>query len=216
MVKVFPIVKQSVAKQASSKQAPSKEKQAITLAQLTGFTIAASKQNAIDTQIASDAATCSVCLTELLDSKNKRFRYPFINCTHCGPRYSIIEKLPYDRSFTTMKHFPMCSSCQCEYETVSDRRFHAQPNACSACGPSLILFKATRQHKVKLVDSLAYSEEDLILKAITLIKQGKIIAIKGLGGYHLVCDANNDRAVKRLRDKKQRKTKPLSLSLIHI
>lgn len=213
--KVLP-VSQAVAKQAPSKKAVSQKRQAITLEQLTGFTIAVSKQNAIDTQIASDAATCSACLAELLDSNSRRFRYPFINCTHCGPRYSIIEKLPYDRPFTTMKHFPMCSSCQCEYEAVSDRRFHAQPNACSACGPSLILFKATSQQTVNIVNSLAYSEEDLILKTIALIKQGLIIAIKGLGGYHLVCDANNDRAVKRLRDKKQRKTKPLSIMMATI
>lgn len=218
--KVLPVsqavAKQSVSKQVKSKKTASKEKQAITLEQLIGFSIAVSKQNAIDTQIASDAATCSACLAELLDSKNKRFRYPFINCTHCGPRYSIIERLPYDRPFTTMKHFPMCSSCQCEYDVATDRRFHAQPNACSACGPALILFKANNQQTVNIVNPLDYSEEDLILKTIALLKQGKIIAIKGLGGYHLVCDANNERAVTRLRDKKQRKTKPLSLMMANV
>lgn len=213
--KVLP-VSQAPVKQVKSKKIASKEKLAITLEQLTGFTIAASKHNAIDTQIASDAATCSACLTELLDSNNKRFRYPFINCTHCGPRYTIIEKLPYDRPFTSMKHFQMCLHCQSEYDSVNDRRFHAQPNACPACGPALILFKATHQKTVNIVNSLDCSEEDLILKTIALLKQGKIIAIKGLGGYHLVCDANNDRAVKRLRDKKQRKTKPLSIMMANI
>ena len=188
----------------------------IVLGHLSGFIIAESKQGKIDTQIASDAATCSACLSELLDSGNRRFRYPFINCTHCGPRYSIIEKLPYDRPYTTMKHFQMCSSCQREYDTASDRRFHAQPNACSGCGPSLLLFKTIEQQKVKALNLLESPDQDLIQLASDLIKQGKIIAIKGLGGYHLVCDANNDKAVKRLRDKKQRETKPLSLMMANV
>jgi len=192
----------------------------IALEHLSIFIIATSKQGEIDTQIASDAATCSACLSELLDRNNRRFRYPFINCTHCGPRYSIIEKLPYDRSFTTMKHFKMCSSCESEYDTATDRRFHAQPNACSECGPSLLLFKTIKHKKVKalnlLENSFESSAQDPIQKTIDLIKQGKIVAIKGLGGYHLVCDANNINSVKRLRDKKQRKTKPLSLMMANV
>ena len=202
--------------QGVDKRPPSTHKQAVTLEQLTGFSIAISKQNAIDTEIASDAATCSACVAELLDNNNRRFRYPFINCTHCGPRYSIIEKLPYDRSFTSMQRFPMCPACQGEYDSVDDRRFHAQPNACSVCGPALILFKSTGQETVNIENSGDYPEQDIILQTIKLIKQGKVIAIKGVGGYHLVCDANNHEAVQRLRDKKQRKTKPLSLMMANL
>jgi len=188
----------------------------ITIEQLSGFTISQSKQGEIDTQIASDAATCSECLADLLDKKNRRFRYPFTNCTHCGPRYSIIEKLPYDRPVTTMKHFKMCQSCQNEYDSASDRRFHAQPNACRDCGPSLSLFEAIEHRKVKVLNPLDCLNQDLVQTTIDLIKQGKIIAIKGIGGYHLVCDANNDKAVHRLRAKKQRKTKPLSLMMANV
>jgi len=198
------------------KVTPASTTKEIALEHLVGFTIAQSKQGEIDTQIASDAATCAECLAELLDSNNGRFRYPFINCTHCGPRYSIIEKLPYDRPATTMKHFTMCQSCQREYDSASDRRFHAQPNACSECGPSLTLFKTMKQQKVEVLNPLDCCNQDLILKTIELIKQGEIIAIKGLGGYHLVCDANNDKAVKCLRAKKQRETKPLSLMMANV
>jgi len=151
-----------------------------------GFTILASHHNAIDTQISPDAATCPECLAELDDKNNRRYRYPFINCTHCGPRYSIIKKLPYDRAFTTMAEFSLCEQCQAEYKNPNDRRFHAQPNACPDCGPKLTLFGQQQD----VIDA-----DDVVAKTVSLIKAGSIIAIKGLGGYHLVCDAYNIEAV---------------------
>ncbi len=167
-----------------------------------GFTIITSQHNAVSTQIAPDAATCNECLAELFDQHNRRFHYPFINCTHCGPRYSIIEKLPYDRPFTTMASFPLCHTCQDEYINPLDRRFHAQPNACPDCGPKLSLFDA-KQNEIQTTN--------LIKKTIRLLTEGAIVAIKGLGGYHLVCDAYNAQSVARLRKLKQRETKPLSV-----
>lgn len=167
-----------------------------------GFSIISSRQSAVNTQISADAKTCDPCLSELFDPNNRRYRYPFINCTHCGPRFSIIKKLPYDRPHTTMSCFKLCSRCQQEYDSPLNRRFHAQPNGCADCGPTLSLYNSELK---------AISGADLIATTISLLKQGKIVAIKGLGGYHLVCDARNSAAVKRLRIKKQRATKPLAL-----
>mgnify|MGYP000155920624 CR=1 FL=1 len=168
----------------------------------SGFSITASDHTQISTEIAADAATCLDCLEDIFSPENRRYLYPFTNCTNCGPRYSIIRQLPYDRPFTTMAEFEICDACQREYQDPADRRFHAQPNACPDCGP-----------QVKLYDSCgaAILDPDPIAHTVSLLKQGKIVAIKGIGGYHLACDAANKQAVERLREKKLRKSKPLSL-----
>jgi hydrogenase maturation protein HypF len=151
--------------------------------------------------ISPDVATCDQCLSELLSTQNFRYRYPFINCTLCGPRFTIIQDIPYDRHKTTMSPFTMCPVCQKEYEDPSDRRFHAQPNACPACGPSLRL--EDREGKEVLGDPIE--------KTLQLLKMGCIVAIKGLGGFHLACDARNQDAVSSLRSRKFREDKPFAV-----
>ena len=150
-----------------------------------------------------DISTCPECLKELLDKSDRRYRYPFINCTHCGPRYSIIRSLPYDRSNTSMAGFKMCALCEDEYNSPDNRRFHAQPNACPKCGPFISL--VNKKNKV------LSTGDDALLKTIELIRGGYIIAIKGLGGFHLVSDASNDIAVNLLRERKKRTHKPFAL-----
>lgn len=155
------------------------------------------------TLVLSDIATCVDCLNDILAVNNRRYLYPFTNCTNCGPRFSIIESIPYDRTGTTMKVFKMCDQCQAEYENPRDRRFHAQPNACSLCGPRLMLWD--RQGK-----ELA-SEHKALLMASAAIRQGAIVAVKGVGGFHLLVDARNEAVVSQLRRLKDREEKPFAL-----
>jgi hydrogenase maturation protein HypF len=152
--------------------------------------------------ISPEIATCKDCLKELFDPSDHRYRYPFINCTNCGPRFTIVKDIPYDRKFTTMAPFIMCEKCQREYDDPGDRRFHAQPNACPKCGP-----------KLSLLDDKGgeINVPDVITEVCRLLKDGKIIAVKGLGGYHLACDAMNKDAVSTLRSRKFREHKPFAL-----
>lgn len=153
------------------------------------------------TLVSPDIATCDDCRNEMLDKNDRRYLYPFINCTNCGPRFTITKELPYDRKNTTMKRFEMCEKCRAEYENPENRRFHAQPNACDDCGPHLGFFdRKWKKIKGKPID-----------KAIQFLKEGKILAVKGLGGFHLACDAKNKEAVKTLRERKKRPFKPFAL-----
>jgi hydrogenase maturation protein HypF len=157
------------------------------------------------TLVLPDIATCPDCLREVFDPSDRRYGYPFTNCTNCGPRFSIIEALPYDRANTSMRRFTMCARCQAEYDDPRDRRFHAQPNACPICGPHLELWD--RQSKVRDRDSHA----DPIAAAAEAIRAGQIVAVKGLGGFHLVVAAHDEPAVRRLRELKHREEKPFAL-----
>ncbi|MCJ7717996.1 MAG: carbamoyltransferase HypF [Anaerolineales bacterium] len=158
--------------------------------------------------ISPDVSICTDCLSELFNPSDRRYRYPFTNCTNCGPRFTIIKDIPYDRPKTTMAGFSLCPSCQSEYENPLDRRFHAQPIACPACGPQVWL-EYPEEDSVKS-NSV---ENDAILKTQELLAAGKIVAIKGLGGFHLACDGGNSRAVQRLRDRKDRPAKPMAVMM---
>lgn len=167
----------------------------------TAFVIAHSQAgNERQALISPDTATCNDCLHELFDPADRRYGYPFINCTNCGPRFTIVQDVPYDRNKTTMRDFPLCPLCQAEYEDPLNRRFHAQPNACPTCGP-----------QVQLLDWDDHSFPNPIATAAQQLAAGNILAIKGLGGYHLACDALNGEVVQRLRQRKRREAKPFAL-----
>ena len=174
----------------------------IPAAGANGFKIISSRRSGdLLVGMPPDLATCDDCLKEILDPDDRRYRYPFTNCTNCGPRFTIIRELPYDRPYTSMKSFEMCADCSGEYHNPADRRFDAQPNACPVCGPSLRLVDATGKEV----------PGDPISEAGRLLKEGKILAVKGLGGYHLCCDAASDGAVRSLRDRKNRPAKSLAV-----
>jgi hydrogenase maturation protein HypF len=183
------------------------------------FTILPSGSGVADIQIAPDSALCPDCLKELFDPADRRFRYPFITCTNCGPRYSIITGIPYDRPNTTMAGFPLCPDCLREYRDPLDRRFHAQPIACHSCGPRVSLIKSPSPTLPLLGRECGSSPqrgevgrgEDAIGMAIQLLKDGSILAVKGIGGYHLAVDACNNDAVRRLRERKKRDEKPFAV-----
>ncbi|MFH2099619.1 MAG: carbamoyltransferase HypF, partial [Pseudomonadota bacterium] len=168
-----------------------------------GFSIKTSGiASGLGTLVSPDTAPCEKCMEELLDPTNRRYGYPFINCTHCGPRFTIIHELPYDRPGTSMRDFPLCGPCRSEYENPRDRRFHAQPIACEKCGPGVFLLDAHGK---------TIPVADPISEAGNLLAAGKVLAIKGLGGFHLAVDARNSRAVSELRRRKNRPRKPLAV-----
>ena len=158
--------------------------------------------------VSPDIATCDACLREIFCPENRRYRYPFTNCTNCGPRFTIIESVPYDRPRTTMRAFCMCPDCQREYEDPLDRRFHAQPNACPACGPHVRLLDAKGRPSAEADDALRHTA--------ALLRTGHIVAIKGLGGYQLACDATNPEAVSLLRQRKRRPSKPFAVMVMDL
>ena len=168
---------------------------------------ASSATGAQHTGVVPDAASCAACVQETLSPFERRYRYPFTNCTHCGPRLSIIESIPYDRATTTMRDFPLCAACAAEYENPADRRFHAQPVACHRCGPRAWLERADRAPFA--LDAITTLDD--VDATCSLLQRGHIVAIKGLGGYQLACDAANETTVTKLRDLKRRERKPLAL-----
>lgn len=183
-----------------------------------GFHIVASQdQTAHTTLVSPDIATCDDCLRELFDPADRRYHYPFINCTNCGPRFTIIRSLPYDRAATSMDCFPMCPKCAAEYVDPLDRRFHAQPDACFDCGPHITWREAVNGNAcgnssaTPAVGTTRETSDAIIDRCVELLANGGIVAIKGLGGFHLACDASNEQAVAELRRRKRRSNKPLAV-----
>ena len=183
-----------------------------------GFRIVASQdQTAHTTLVSPDIATCDDCLRELFDPADRRYHYPFINCTNCGPRFTIIRSLPYDRAATSMDRFPMCPECAAEYADPLDRRFHAQPDACFDCGPHITWREASvggepgEAAALPAVGTTRETSDAIIDRCVELLAGGGIVAIKGLGGFHLACDASNEQAVAELRRRKRRSNKPLAV-----
>ena len=183
-----------------------------------GFHIVASQdQTAHTTLVSPDIATCDDCLRELFDPADRRYHYPFINCTNCGPRFTIIRSLPYDRAATSMDRFPMCPECAAEYANPLDRRFHAQPDACFDCGPHITWREAVNgdacgnSSATPAVGTTREASDAIIERYVELLASGGVVAIKGLGGFHLACDAANEQAVAELRHRKRRSNKPLAV-----
>jgi hydrogenase maturation protein HypF len=186
-----------------------------------GFRILPSRATGEPTALVpADVAPCADCLAEMLDPHDRRHRYPFINCTNCGPRFTIVRGVPYDRARTTMSAFQMCAACRAEYEDPASRRFHAQPNACAACGPTLRLIDCSGEQRAsgwEHVDvrapagGTALTGEHALARAVAALLTGRIVAVKGLGGYHLACRADDERAVAELRERKRREEKPFAL-----
>ncbi len=173
----------------------------------TSFSIALSESGQERrTLVSADTATCTDCLAELTDPGDRRFGYPFINCTNCGPRFTIVRDVPYDRPLTTMASFEMCDRCAAEYHDPTDRRFHAQPTCCPACGPRLALLGR---------DGTELSDQPLVAAA-GLLRQGMVLAVKGLGGYHLAVDASSEQAAAALRARKHREDKPFAVMVADV
>ena len=170
-----------------------------------GFEIRPSEGGEKTALVIPDVATCPECLAEVMDPSNRRYQYPFTNCTNCGPRYTIIESLPYDRPRTTMRKFTMCAACATEYKDPANRRFHAQPNACPECGPQLALWD--------LAGKVLATHNDALEQAAEALRAGKIVAVKGLGGFHLMVDARSEDGVRTLRERKRREEKPFALMM---
>ena len=182
------------------------QSQPVIPADFDTFTILASESGDVSqAHIPPDYFICDDCLAEMRDKTQRRYRYPFINCTQCGPRYTIIERLPYDRPNTSMAAFPLCPECRKDYENPVDRRFHAQPLACPACGPAL---------SFRQPGSTDINDNETAIKAtVAALRSGLIVAVKGIGGYHLLCSATSEAAVLKLRQRKHRTFKPLAVML---
>ena len=189
----------------------------LPLAGSARFTIVASQAGGPDAGrralVSPDTAPCADCLRELADPADRRFGYPFINCTNCGPRYTIVRDVPYDRARTTMSPFTMCAACATEYRDPANRRFHAEPTCCANCGPTLRL---TSPDGAPLMGGAGVTAENVLAEAGARLREGQILAIKGLGGYHLAVDATSEKAAAALRERKHREDKPFAVMVADV